>query len=136
MCVGGQLQCRRVLSDRSGHQQAFVANETEGTWQRAEEAPGTAALNPGGTAYIESVSCASAGNCSAGGSFTDQSGHQQAFVANETEGTWQRAEEAPGTASLNSGGTAVIESVSCASAGNCTAGGDYLDSSSAQAFLA
>jgi len=30
------------------------------------------------------VSCASAGNCSAGGSYTDSSGHQQAFVVRET----------------------------------------------------
>ena len=112
-----------------------MASETNGTWQPAEEAPGTAALNRGGTAYIESVSCASAGNCSAGGSYTDSSGHQQAFVASETSGTWQPAEEAPGTAVLNHGGTAVIESVSCPSAGNCSAGGDYLDGSSAQAFV-
>jgi hypothetical protein len=33
---------------------------------------------------MESVSCASAGNCSAGGNYSDASGHLQAFVVNET----------------------------------------------------
>jgi hypothetical protein len=40
---------------------------------------GTAALNQGGFAGVFfSVSCASAGNCSAGGNYTDSSGHSQA----------------------------------------------------------
>ena len=131
----GNCSAGGSYTDSSGHQQAFVASENQGTWQPAQEAPGTAGLNRGGTAYIESVSCASAGNCSAGGSYTDSSGHQQAFVASETSGTWQPAQEAPGTAVLNHGGAAVIESVSCPSAGTCSAGGDYLDGSSAQAFV-
>jgi hypothetical protein len=33
---------------------------------------------------ITSVSCARAGDCSAGGSYADASGHFQAFVVNET----------------------------------------------------
>jgi hypothetical protein len=53
-------------------------------WQAAIEVPGTAALNKGGVAGVASVSCASAGNCSAGGHSTDSSGHSQALVASET----------------------------------------------------
>ena len=55
-----------------------------GTWGIAEEVPGTAALNKAGGAEISSVSCASAGNCSAGGYYVDASGRQQAFVVSET----------------------------------------------------
>jgi hypothetical protein len=44
----------------------------------------TAALNRGGNAGVSSVSCASAGNCSAGGFYKDSSGHQQAFVVSQT----------------------------------------------------
>ena len=59
----------------SGHQQAFVVSEVNGTWgSRPMRSPGTAALNHGGGAAIASVSCASAGNCSAGGSYRDSSG--------------------------------------------------------------
>src|SRR5262252_4023203 len=72
-----------------------------GAWQAAIEVPGTGALNKGGTALVTSVSCASAGNCAAGGLYTDRSGHRQAFVASQANGTWHAAVEVPGTAALN-----------------------------------
>ena len=74
-----------------------------GTWGRAEEVPGTAALNKGGSAFISSVSCASKANCSAGGDYVDASSNDQVFVVGEVKGTWGRAEEVPGTAALNKG---------------------------------
>jgi hypothetical protein len=83
------------------------------------------------------VSCGAAGDCGLGGYYTDVSGRKQAFVASETGGTWGAAQEVPGTAVLNAGGTAGTDSVSCASAGNCSAGGHYTTSqSSQQAFVA
>jgi hypothetical protein len=118
--------------DSSGDTQAFVVSKADGTWGTAVEAPGTAALNTGGSASISSVSCASAGNCSAGGGYVDGSSHGQAFVINETGGSWSQAKEVPGTAALNQGGIATINSVSCRSAGNCSAGGYYTDSSGHQ----
>jgi len=123
--------------DSSGRSQTLVDNETNGTWGTAAEVPGTATLNAGGTAEAFSVSCPSAGNCTVGGEYTDSSGHLQAFTADETSGTWGSAEEVPGSATLNAGGSAQTSSVSCASAGNCTVGGTYSDSShSNQAFVA
>src|SRR5216683_2611505 len=41
-----------------------------GGWGRAMEVPGSGALNKGGDAVVISVSCASAGNCAAGGFYT------------------------------------------------------------------
>jgi len=115
--------------------QAFVANETGGTWGKAEEVPGTAVLNAGGYATVNSVSCASAGNCSAGGSYTTAAPVTQAFVVSETKGTWGQARLVPGSAALNKRGLAQVNSVSCASVGNCSAGGFYLDTSfDTQAF--
>ena len=122
--------------DSSDHRQVFVASQVNGTWHAAIEVPGTAALNQGGNAGIGSVSCATAGNCGAGGGYTDSSGHGQAFVVSQVGGTWGTAQEVPGTATLNTGGNAAINSLSCASAGNCSAGGSYTDSSGhAQAFV-
>jgi hypothetical protein len=116
--------------------QAFVANQTGGTWGTAEEVPGTAALNGGGYATVNSVSCTSPGNCSAGGSYTTSTPVTQAFIAGETNGTWAKARVVPGSAALNKRGLAQINSVSCPSAGNCTAGGFYLDASfNTQAFV-
>jgi hypothetical protein len=98
--------------------------------------PGTAALNQGGNAQLNSVSCASAGNCSAGGYYSDSSSAFQAFVVSDVSGTWHTAIEVPGTAALNQTGAAGVSSVSCASAGNCGAGGSYQDGSShGQAFV-
>ena len=133
-------------SGGSGHEQAFVASEVNGTWHKAIEVPGTAALNTGATgfrgAWVQSVSCGSAGNCAAGGFYTGASGGQQAFVASKVNGTWHKAIEVPGTAALNTGASADndgawVRSVSCGSAGNCAAGGFYTGASGGQqAFVA
>ncbi len=142
----GNCAAGGFYSGGSGHDQAFVASEANGTWHNAIEVPGTAALNTGATgargAWVESLSCGSAGNCAAGGFYTDGSGHQQAFVASEANGTWRKAIEVPGTAALNTGASADndgawVSSVSCGSAGNCAAGGFYTDASGGQqAFVA
>src|SRR5215471_18983464 len=123
--------------DGSHHQQAFVVSERDGLWGKAIEVPGTAALNAGGNAGVDSVSCPSAGNCTVGGFYRDGSHHLQAFVARERNGRWTHAIEMPGTAALNAGGNAGVDSVSCPSAGNCAAGGFYRDGSHhQQAFVA
>ncbi len=109
----------------TGIAEAYVASEVNGTWQDAIEVPGTAALNAGGDAAVDSVSCPAPGNCAAGGTYTDAGGYHQAFVASEVNGTWQDAIEVPGTAALNVGGNAVVDSVSCSAPGTCAAGGGY-----------
>ena len=116
--------------------QVFVVSQVNGTWHAAIKVPGTAALNQGGNAEITSVSCGSVGNCSVGGDYRDSSGNFQVFVASQAHGTWHTAIEVPGTAALNQGGNAGIGSVTCATAGNCSAGGNYKDSSGLiQAFV-
>jgi len=83
-----------------------------GTWGTAHPIPGLAALNVGGDAWINMVSCASAGNCSVGGSYLNRRhGEFQAFVASETGGTWGTAREVPGTATLNAGFEASVTSL-------------------------
>jgi len=132
----GNCSAGGFYTDSSSNNQAFVVKEVSGVWRTAKEVPGTAALNAGGRAQISSVSCASAGNCSAGGFYADGSGNLQAFVVNEVSGVWRTVKEVPGTAALNQGGQARVNSVSCASAGNCSAGGFYTDSSfHVQAFV-
>jgi hypothetical protein len=59
-----------------------------GTWGIAKQVPGTAADNPSFPfASTSSVSCASPGNCSAGGVYEDSSGNAQAFVVSQVNGT-------------------------------------------------
>lgn len=104
---------------------AFVVSEVNGTWRKAEQVPGTAALNQGSNAEVYSLSCGAPGTCGAGGEYLDSSGHQQGFVASQNHGAWATAQQAPGTAALNKGGYAQVNQVSCASPGNCSAGGLY-----------
>jgi len=108
-----------------------------GTWGTAKELPGLAALNKGGQGVADSVSCPSAGNCGAAGIYADGSDHVQVFVANQTKGTWGKAIEVPGIEALNVGGNTEFITLSCASPGNCSAGGEYSvhDGGSFQAFV-
>jgi hypothetical protein len=124
--------------DGFGKFQGFVVSQSNGVWGTAVEVPGLAALNTGGNAEITSVSCASAGNCSAVGTYQDPSNafHNQGFVVSQTSGRWGTAIEVPGLAALNTGGTVTLNNVSCASAGNCSAGGTYLElSNPVQGFV-
>jgi hypothetical protein len=109
--------------------QGFVASEQKGVWAKAIGVPGLASLNAGGFGQIFSVSCPSSGNCGAGGQYQDTKGDNQAFVADESGGTWAQAIEVPGLAVLNAGGNAEATEVSCTSGGFCAAGGFYKDSS-------
>ena len=128
----GQLSCSSpgnctvggFYTDRSGHQQAVVASEANGRWGRAEEVPGTAALNRRGHAQVVSVACAARGACAAAGSYLDSSGHLQLFVASEHDGAWAPATVISVPAALGTD-TSAIDSLSCPSAGNCAAGGSY-----------
>src|SRR5579875_2121552 len=125
--AAGDCTVTGQYTDGAGHHQVFVASETNGTWGTAEELPGLAALNAGGAATPGPLSCASAGDCTTGGKYTDGAGHPQAFMATETNGTWGQAEEVPGSGALNTGGTATLTALSCPVAGGCTAGGTYTD---------
>ena len=110
--------------------QAFVVSQVNGVWHRALAVPGLAALNKAANAAVVSVSCASPGNCSAGGYYASNrySGgalETTAFVVGQVDGTWGTARQVPGLAALNTGEHAQISSVSCTSPGNCSAGGSY-----------
>jgi hypothetical protein len=122
-------------SRSSGGSRAFVASEKYGSWGRAMPVPGVAALTGAkGNSWVDAVSCGSAGNCAAGGNYSSRPADEQAFVVTEKNGSWGTAIEVPGLAALNSGAYAGIDSVSCASAGNCAVTG-YYDNGAPEAFV-
>lgn len=92
----------------------FVAGEKNGKWGKAQVIPGTKNLEIGGVGKIMSVSCSSAGNCAAFGTYATASNDTWSCVASEARGVWKTAVELPGV---------VIDAVSCGSLGNCAAGG-------------
>src|SRR6266567_1340859 len=101
---------------------AFVVSEKNGSWGTARQVAGNLSAGPGGDADVDTVSCGSPGNCAAGGQYGNASG-DQAFVISEVNGTWAAAQAVAGTRSSTGG--AQVTSVSCASAGNCAAGGQF-----------
>ena len=103
----------------NGDPHAFVVGETNGAWGTAKKVAGFS-----GTSSILSMSCGSPGNCSAAGYAGFATGNE-GFVVDEVNGTWGTAH----LVALNRGTSESVSSVSCASAGNCSAGGDYENSS-------
>jgi len=84
-------------------------------------------LSTGG-GEIRSISCSSAGNCTAVGEFTNPSTFAQAFTVSSVDGVWGVGRPTvfdPGI--RNPTGESELRSVSCASAGNCVAVGEYFD---------
>jgi len=115
------------------HDHGLVAVKRNGRWDKAIDVPGLAALNTGRNAEVLTVSCASAGNCAAGGFYFDRPDHYEWFVAVERNGRWGRAIPLPGFRALNKRTDGVDISadfsLSCAPVGTCAAGGYYVDAS-------
>ncbi len=113
-CVaGGQYE------DASGGYQAFVSRYNGVSWTDGELG---AALNGGGLAKVNAVSCVSPTFCVAGGQYTDGSGMSQALVSVFGGSSWTDQTLA---ATLNLLGSAQVNAVSCVSPSYCVAGGDY-----------
>jgi hypothetical protein len=83
------------------------------------------------SAGVDSLSCTAAGDCVAGGYYNvgktgSSTRDLQAFVVDESGGTWGTAQEVPGMTSINTNGyLTAVASVSCVSATDCAAGGSY-----------
>jgi hypothetical protein len=139
--AAGSCMAGGYYQDANGTQQALLVTQSGSTWGE-EEVPGTASLNvTGGIAFaggitlgaaLTSISCVSAGNCTAIGYYGDATAVEQGFVANESSGTWSLAAPLPGLAALNAGAShynsgSTPSAVSCPTAGNCSIVGVYTD---------
>lgn len=111
--------------DSSDLQQGLLLTETSGKWRTGVEAalPPNAAAHPG--VQIGSVSCASAGNCTAVGSYQVGSGDEEGLLLAEKAGRWATGVEAALPGNAAPAGVVFLSSVSCASAGKCSAVGAY-----------
>jgi hypothetical protein len=102
--------------------------------------PGASTAPHAQNAQLDSVTCTSAGNCVAVGSYADAFLGSQAMIATETSGAWGRASELTLPAGANTTAEdqhAQLSSVACTSAGNCVAVGGYSDvASSTHAMVA
>jgi hypothetical protein len=76
---------------------------------------------------VAAISCASAGDCSAVGSYTDTSGRDRLVLLTESAGSWSPGIRGsiPADATKNKDDGPYLGSISCPSAGNCVAAGAY-----------
>jgi Bacterial Ig-like domain (group 3) len=134
----GIISCAAVGFYTTGadHTQAFTATQANGAWGPAVPVPGAAALEKGGVSQLNSVSCPTAGNCSAVGSYATPTSGTQPLVVSEKNGTWGKAVPVPGSATLNTGKDMFAADVSCVSPGRCSAAGDFVTSKHSQGVWA
>ena len=68
----GDCAADGAYRDQHQHWQGYLVREKNGVWSLAMEVPGLGALNKGGNAGVNSVSCGSPVSCAAAGSYTDR----------------------------------------------------------------
>ena len=130
--AAGSCAAGGFYTDAANAHEAFIVTETGGVWASPQEV--ATAYNLGGNASVNSISCPALNSCVAVGFYTDAAKSHQAFIVEETNGTWGATQSVAST--LNAGGDAVATSVSCAAAGSCVVGGRYEDASQARhAFI-
>jgi hypothetical protein len=127
--ASGNCELTGTDADVNGQIQAVAEQTNSGGQEAIQFLTSSTDLNVGGTALTNSVSCASDGNCVVVGHYTDATGRWQPFFGEEKDGTWQNTSTVPGIAALDVGHFSDLQSVSCASAGNCAAIGFYTDAS-------
>lgn len=116
----------------AGTFRAMVATRSAGTWSAATalDLPADAdTANPQAALYA--VACASAGSCTAAGSYLDEDGAYQAMLATQSGGTWSAAAKVAAPAGARTEPSAYLNAIACPAAGACTALGAYLDASGA-----
>ena len=115
--------------DATGENQAFTMSLANGAWDLARPAQfNTDFRNTAPDDGLESVSCATPGNCTAAGYFMNNNGSKTPFTYTSTNGVWGNAEPTEFSDGIRSTtGNAMFNSVSCSAPGNCTALGDFPD---------
>lgn len=108
-------------------QEPLVITEVNGTWERGIDPglPSDALTDPG--TQVDAVSCASAGNCAAVGTYNNSHG-QQGLLLTEADGSWTASAmsttglaPSPDSTSPN----VKLRSVACPATGACVAVGSY-----------
>jgi hypothetical protein len=131
----GACSAVATYANGSAYSEVALFDQVDGHWKTTKlDLARLGSVDPSGNLAPESISCATAGNCAIVGYFQDTSQAYQGFVATETAGVWSPATEVQMPSNVNTtnygaGHTGdedlVLASVSCVSAGNCTAFGDY-----------
>lgn len=111
--------------------QALVVKSTRGHWSRGQSLPLPANASTYAGASVSEVACVRHSTCTVLGTYNTSSGAIEGMTASESNGRWTAATELvmPPNAGVDPRVFLYgFDGVSCASAGNCGVGGQYLDS--------
>lgn len=124
----GSLSCTAV-GDCTGISARYAVTEKNGVWSGAQAIPGT----PGAIRPHPVIDCTSPGNCVVAGGYATGKNTYRAFTAAQVNGTWRKAQPISDRA-LTGRVSDIATTLSCPTAGNCTAAGEYTTKSGASAF--
>jgi hypothetical protein len=118
-------QCVTVgrYTDSAGHYQGLIGRLSGGVWHTSKAPlPADAGSDPVGT--LEWVSCVAASKCTAAGAYVNKKGARLLTLDVLSGSTWT-AGKAPLPRDADANPLAYLGYVTCLSAGNCTAVGNY-----------
>ena len=125
-CSAGGFFSSVDPSTGANQRHAFVMSMSALMWSDAIDVPGLADLDVGNSSAVNAISCASPGNCAAGGFYSYDAewggGLTRPFVVSQVGSIWETAIEVPGGGWADSASGA-ITSVSCPGVDSCVAGG-------------
>jgi len=117
----------------AGGHEAFTVSSSGGVWGTAAPVVFASGVqHPTPNATMWALSCVSAGNCTAGGTFQSAAGYTESYTVSSSGGVWGTAEPVVFAAGVHN---TALWNLTCASAGNCTAVGEFTNTTGgAEAF--
>jgi hypothetical protein len=136
-CVSaGNCSASGQYTDHSGHGHGFVVSQASGTWAPRSRCPAPSPRTRTGTPRPARCRASQRAPAARAGATPAAPATARRSWTARSVGEWGTVIEVPGTAPLNARGSAQVNSVSCASAGQCSADGYYTDrSGGTQAFV-
>ena len=145
--ISTQLDCSSIgnctlagtIRNSSEVSKAFIATQTNGTWASAAPVPGISSLGNNTDSTVWSISCPSASDCVAAGTYKSALNlggrSEQPFIVVKTDGTWGNAMVVPGIDLATSVMDPGSIRVSCASVGECSVAGSVVRNSASKIFV-
>ena len=119
--------------------QGFLLNEVNGTWQTAQNVATPSNTSAFANISLNALTCASAQNCTAIGTYATRTGAKTPFVVSEVNGVWKRATALVLPSDAASNPRVLLygfSGITCPTANDCVTGGQYYTASGQyQGFL-
>ncbi len=122
----GAIGVYKVHTTPIARTEGFVVNEIRGRWTRTTEIALPPDANADPFTTLNQITCASAGNCVAVGSYLDTQNITHGLVVNQVRGSWRVGESVTLPGDANAYPVGQLSEVTCAAVNNCTALGTYI----------